>query len=72
MQLHCFNGMIDFFVFFFGCGGGSGRGGDLYRCACYVIEGGVYFVCEWEMYWAGEDNVGVLSVVEHNVREERG
>lgn len=69
MQLHCLNGMIDFF-FFFVCGGGSGRWA-LYSCACFVIDGGVCFFCEWEMYWLGGDNVAMFSVVEHNVGEER-
>ena len=27
-------------------------------CACFVIEGGVYFVCEWEVCWVDEDNAG--------------
>lgn len=65
--------MIDFYFLFFSLFvvEGAGRGGGLYSCACYVIEGGVYFVCEWEMYWAGGDNMSVLSVVEHNVREGR-
>lgn len=63
MQLRCFNAMINFSLF---CGGGSGRGG-IYSGACFVIEGGVYFVCE--MHWAGGD--GVFSVVQRNVREEK-
>lgn len=27
----------------------------------------MYFVCEWEMYWADGDNAGMFSVVERNV-----
>lgn len=56
--------MIDFFSLFV-VEGVCGWGG--YSCACFVIEGGVYFVCE--MYWADGGNVGMFSVVEHNVRK---
>lgn len=49
--------MIDIF-FFLVCGGGSGRGGVSIVVHVFVTEGGVYFVCEWEMYWVGGDYVG--------------